>query len=83
MHDSGHRPGIPSPNPVEQPSGPGYPQLSITQDEIYTIIGELEVVRRKQNIQLQELFKQISEMSAEITRLREENGRLVETYNNK
>lgn len=58
------------------------PDISVSAEELYTIIGELEVVRRKLLMQTQNLFNQIGEMSAEITRLREENGRLVQTNNN-
>jgi hypothetical protein len=50
-------------------------QFEITLEELYQIVGELEVVRRKQLLQ-------ISEMAAEITRLREENGRLEQADNN-
>lgn len=57
------------------------PNLDITLEELYIIVGELEVVRRKLNMQIQQYLKQIDEMSAEITRLREENGRLVQTDN--
>lgn len=61
---------------------PSIPQLSVTMEDFYVMIGELEVVRRKLNMQIQGLLKQADEMSAEITRLREENGRLVQTDNN-
>ena len=50
-------------------------RFEMTIEEFYQIIGELEIVRRKQLIQ-------IHEMSAEITRLREENGRLDKANNN-
>lgn len=43
--------------------------------EVYIVIGELEMLRRKMMIQ-------IEEMSKEIERLRAENGRLVEANNN-
>jgi hypothetical protein len=62
---------------MNQPS-----QLDLSLEEIYIIVGELEVVRRKLNMQVQGYLKQIDEMSAEITRLREENGRLAQTDNN-
>lgn len=48
-------------------------QLEVT--EVYQVIGELEMVRRKCMIQ-------IEEMSREIERLRAENGRLVQAANN-
>lgn len=50
-------------------------QIGVSIEEFYTIIGELEVVRRKLN-------QQIQEMSNEITRLREENGKLVKSDSN-
>lgn len=52
-------------------------RFEITLEEMYLIIGELEIVRRKQIMQLQSLYNQIGEMSAEITRLK--NGGLVKT----
>jgi hypothetical protein len=57
-------------------------QVQITIEEFYQVVGELEILRRKQNQQLQSLFNQINEMQAEIEKLREANGRLVETNNN-
>ena len=56
-------------------------KIELTLEELYTIVGELEVVRRKQNMQVQGLLKQVDEMSAEITRLREANGKLGEPDN--
>jgi len=50
--------------------------INITLEEIYTVVGELEIVRRKLSMQVQGLTKQVGEMSTEITRLREENGKL-------
>lgn len=50
--------------------------IDMAPEELFVIIGELEVLRRK-------LLMQINEMSREITRLREENGRLVETNSSK
>ena len=58
------------------------PDISLTLEELYTVIGELEVVRRKLSMQAQSLMKQVDEMSAEITRLREENGKLGKSDNN-
>ena len=58
-------------------------KLEITIEEFYQIIGELEIVRRKQGIQIATLYKQIDEMAIEISRLREANGGLVQTNNNK
>ena len=52
------------------------PEIQLSLEELYTVIGELEVVRRKLSMQAQNLLKQVDEMSAEITRLREENGKL-------
>jgi len=57
-------------------------QIQITVEEFYQIVGELEIVRRKQILQLQSLYKQIDEMSAEIQRLRNPDGGLVKTDNN-
>lgn len=57
-------------------------QVQITIEEFYQVVGELEILRRKQNLQLQNLFNQVNEMLAEIDRLKVENGRLVETNNN-
>lgn len=51
-------------------------EMQVTLEDLYTIIGELEIVRRKLNFQVQSLLKQTDEMSAEITKLREENGKL-------
>jgi len=59
------------------------PKLEITIEEFYQIVGELEVVRRKQALQLQQLFRQVDEMFAEIQRLRNPDGGLVEADNNK
>ena len=50
--------------------------INITLEEIYTVVGELEIVRRKLSMQVQGLTKQVGEMGTEITRLREENGKL-------
>ncbi len=58
------------------------PDINLTLEELYTVIGELEVVRRKLSMQVQSLLKQTDEMSTEITRLREENGnQLVKSDN--
>lgn len=46
------------------------PKLDITLEELYQIVGELEIVRRKQTLQLQQLYKQVDEMMVEISRLR-------------
>lgn len=51
-------------------------KFELSVEEVYQVIGELEMIRRKQNFQLQSLFKQIDEMSAEIERL---NGKLGES----
>lgn len=57
-------------------------QIPIAIEEFYQIVGELEVLRRKHIFQLQSLFNQVNEMQAEIERLRNENGRLVEANYN-
>lgn len=54
----------------------------MTIEEFYQIVGELEVVRRKQVQQLQMFLKQVDEMSAEMDRLRAQNGGLVKADNN-
>lgn len=57
-------------------------RIELTIEEIYIIVGELEILRRKHTQQLQQLFKQIDEMSKEIDRLRNSNGGLVKTDDN-
>ena len=54
-------------------------ELSI--EDLQQIIGELEIVRRAQHRKIQELLKQVDEMSAEIVKLRTENGRLGQADN--
>lgn len=58
--------------------------FQITQDEVYAIIGELELARRKLNGQVNSLVLQVTEMSAEITKLHTEledyRGRLGESH---
>lgn len=56
------------------------PKFEITIEEFYQIVGEIEVVRRKQSQQIQSLYSQINEMIDEITRLK--NGGLGKTDNN-
>jgi hypothetical protein len=58
------------------------PKLEITIEEFYQVIGELEIVRRKQAQQIQALMIQADEMSKEIERLRNPDGGLVKTDNN-
>jgi hypothetical protein len=53
-------------------------KLEVTLEEFYLIIGELEVIKRKQGAQIIGLLRQVDEMATEISRLREENGRLAE-----
>jgi hypothetical protein len=55
--------------------------LEITIEEFYQVIGELEVLRRKQAQQIQLLLTQAGEMSQEITKLRSPDGGLVKTDN--
>ena len=45
-------------------------EFEIKIDEFYQIIGELEVLRRKQIHHIQALYKQIEEMNVEIQKLR-------------
>lgn len=59
------------------------PRQEITIEEFYIVVGELEILRRKQTQQIQQLYTQIDEMSKEIQRLRNPNGGLVEASNNK
>jgi len=59
------------------------PRTEITLEEFYQIIGELEVLRRKQNQQLQAFYTQVDEMAKEIQRLRNPNGGLVEPQDHK
>jgi hypothetical protein len=59
------------------------PRQEITIEEFYQIIGELEILRRKQTQQLMSLYSQVDEMAKEIQRLRTPNGGLVESDNNK
>jgi hypothetical protein len=57
------------------------PDLNLTIEELYAIVGELEVVRRKMFAEFQKTQQQISEMSQEIERLK--NGKLGESDRNK
>jgi len=50
--------------------------LNISLEELYTIIGELEVVRRIQTRQIKQLEKELEELSRTNNRLREANGKL-------
>jgi hypothetical protein len=38
-------------------------EIQITLEELYTVIGELEMVRRKQGMQIQSLQKQVEELT--------------------
>jgi len=58
------------------------PDLNLTLEELYAIVGELEVVRRKMFLEYQKTQQQIDEMALEITRLREENGKLGKSDRN-
>jgi hypothetical protein len=52
-------------------------QLNVTIEEMYTLIGEQYTIRYKLDQVIQAQNKQIEEMSAEITRLREQtDGKL-------
>jgi len=59
------------------------PRQEITLDELYAIIGELDVVRRKMTQQLQQLYKQVDEMAQEIATLRNKDGGLAQADNYK
>jgi uncharacterized coiled-coil protein SlyX len=58
------------------------PRQEITLEELYQIVGELEVVRRKLSQQLQQLYKQVDEMAQEIATLRNKDGGLAKADNN-
>jgi len=47
-------------------------QLQTTPEELLLLIGERELVKYKQQQEIQKLYKQIDEMSAEITKLKTE-----------
>lgn len=64
----------------EQPKE--FPRQEITLEELYSIVGELEVVRRKFSLQLQQLYTQVDEMAKEIANLRNKDGGLVKADNN-
>ncbi len=59
-----------------------FPKQEITLDELYQIVGELEVVRRKFSQQLQQLYTQVDEMAKEIANLRNKDGGLAKADNN-
>ena len=50
------------------------PKRELTVEELYTIVGELEIVRRKSFKQIETLQKQVDEKTAELSRLREKVG---------
>ena len=56
------------------------PDLNLTIEELYAIVGELEVLRRKMFVEFQKAQQQISEMSQIIERL--QNGKLGESDRN-
>ena len=56
--------------------------MTITEAELYQIIGELYVARALTDRELKQVYAQVSEMSVVIAQLREENGKLVESNNN-
>jgi uncharacterized coiled-coil protein SlyX len=58
------------------------PRQEITLEELYQVVGELEIVRRKFSQQLQQLYKQVDEMAQEIATLRNKDGGLVKADNN-
>lgn len=58
------------------------PRQEITIEEFYQIIGELDVLRRKQTSQLQQLYAQVDEMAKEIANLRNKDGGLAKADNN-
>jgi uncharacterized coiled-coil protein SlyX len=58
------------------------PRQEITLEELYQVVGELEIVRRKFSQQLQQLYTQVDEMAKEIANLRNKDGGLVKADNN-
>lgn len=58
------------------------PRQEITLDELYQVVGELEIVRRKFSQQLQQLYTQVDEMAKEIANLRNKDGGLAKADNN-
>ena len=58
------------------------PRQEITLEELYQVVGELEIVRRKFSQQLQQLYMQVDEMAAEIASLRNKDGGLAKADNN-
>lgn len=56
--------------------------MSTTPEELYMLIGERELIKYKLQQQIKELHSQIDEMATVITKLREENGRLVKPADN-
>jgi|SoiMethySBSTD1v2_1073268.scaffolds.fasta_scaffold02018_17 uncharacterized coiled-coil protein SlyX len=57
------------------------PRQEITLDELYQVVGELEIVRRKFSQQLQQLYTQVDEMAKEIANLRNKDGGLAKADN--
>lgn len=56
--------------------------IPINLQDLYMLIGEREVIRYLQQKEVEKLNQQITEMSAEITRLRDSNGELGQPENN-
>ena len=56
-------------------------RIEITLEELYQIVGELEVTKRKQQFQIHSLLNQLSEINLELVRLREKNGQLDKANN--
>ena len=49
--------------------------IQIEINDLFSVIGELEVMKRKQGAQLEQLYTQINEMQAEIEKLRAKRSR--------
>lgn len=56
---------------MEQSQQSPMPKMQTSPEELFALIGEREVIKFKQGLQIQQLYMQIEEMSEEITRLRE------------
>lgn len=49
-------------------------KIETSPEELFTLIGEREFIKFKLQQEIAKLYKQIDEMAAEITRLKEKNG---------
>ena len=56
--------------------------LQTTPEELFMLIGEREFIKYRQEQLIKKLYTQIDEMAEVITKLREENGKLVKPTDN-